>query len=291
MLKAELAIFLIYFSTIHADSVHMFAFDWDGNLAQLSPKVVLFNKNDGSEKIISAEDFALSRSQIEINYPNYEIRNNRQNPELSSFRFTDALDRNYFLDAVRETLDERKNGEWQSRQWGRFVRALSNEKTRPYVSIITSRGHPPSHVMDGLEHLRQLGWLNGLPDLYQIHTVSYKYSSTSNLESVAAKVFIISEQLDRLSKIDSTKPHYYEFSDDSSVYLDAIKSHILKQKSAGRWSNINIVITQTLGEAEVSWIIDKEVRILEEDKDDAFQLHDSLNQCQNYLVRPSQINK
>jgi hypothetical protein len=239
-----------------ARSIRMLAFDWDGNLAHLPTNVVLFNKNNGAEKIIEGKDFARARGHLEEFYPGFEIRINRDHPEKSSFRFTDSLDENHFLNSLKIAVADPNNISWQQKQWPRFVQALNDPETQPYVSIITSRGHSPEQVMEGLRFLRALGYLRVLPELVQIHTVSYMHGPHRAINNTAAKIAVIGEQLDWLSAQDEGR-HFYEFSDDSSSYIEPIKTHIQRQKRRGRWSNVDIVIVQTLGESQDSWRIDR----------------------------------
>ena len=237
-----------------------FNFDFDSNLAYIPTPVVLFHKVTGEELFVSGDELAQfyhSNKMFTDLYPMHEFRENRQKPELSSFRFTDTPGHNSFLPSLKSTVESREPKAWQAYQWHRLHTVIADTELRKWVKLITSRGHPPEHVKEGFDWLHQNSYLPHTLNLDQIHTVTYRNSPTAHLRSTMAKAVVLEQHLDRISSVPSNERHYLEYSDDTTRYIETITQHLQSLKAQGKWPNVDIVITHTLSPtSEQSWLID-----------------------------------
>src|SRR4051812_5783435 len=96
-------LFLMLSSPLHAEprsQVLAWNFDWDDNIAFMPTKIVLFDKQTGTELEISTGEFADVRNEVGKSgkYAGYETRDN---PVTGSFKyFRDGTSQNYFLQDI-----------------------------------------------------------------------------------------------------------------------------------------------------------------------------------------------
>jgi hypothetical protein len=218
-------------------------FDFDLNILRLEHPVILYPKPGtpgGPIEISSNEYDRIWRDIGTRKYPGYEERTNISDPKNSSYRYTDATDRNYFLDALKAA---RKGGPLQrlaGPELQRFVEALKNPHIR--VCILTSRGHSPEQFLAGLEYLRDEGVIPAVPRLEDIHTVSYQYGPTATLPNPEAKKLVLGQIADQeeaeAAKDPSGERHYLEYSDDSATYIEGAEQTF--ETSRSRWPHLDI---------------------------------------------------
>ncbi len=244
---------LLSLSNSHAqsDNLIVLAMDWDLHIAHLEAPVVLFpiSNSHTEELIISSAELALHRDRISDAYPGYEIRRDPDNPFAGSYRFTDALDKNYFLEALLKTnIDDES---FRGPAFRRFYSALKNPKVLETLNIVTSRGHSPEQFLEGLKYLLDKNIITDLPKLENIHIIAYQYGPTAKLMAPDAKLWVLMDLLDNLNSkplkaqskaIKWNDLHYFEFSDDSYAYISHVSQGLMAEIQKNRWPNVNIAI-------------------------------------------------
>lgn len=244
---------LLSISNSHAQSQNIIALamDWDLHIAHLDSPVVLFPTSDShsEELIITSAELALNRDRISEAYPGYEIRRDPDNPHLGSFRHTDALDKNYFLEALLRTKIEEDG--FKGPAFQRFISALKNPFIINYLSIVTSRGHSPEQFLEGLKYLFNKKLIPALPTLENIHTIAYQHGPTAKFMASEAKLWVLINILDKLNSealktqsqaLKWNDLHYFEFSDDSYAYINYVSQGLLVEIQKNRWPYVNIAI-------------------------------------------------
>jgi hypothetical protein len=237
-------------SSVPVEQVTAWNFDWDDNIFFMPTKIVLFHKETGEELEISTSEFAVHKNDFGKTgrFENYEVR---YDPKTGSYRyFRDHADVNYFFNHIKETIESKPATEWQGPAWDAFVKALSRADTAEWTTIITTRGHSPETITEGLKYLKSKGYIKHLPPLDNIYGVSSPKYQHLGANPAEVKVVLLNQILDKLERYgehehmvevitpDGTgrqRMHLFGFSDDDHNYFTkAVDSFVAAVKTKSR---------------------------------------------------------
>jgi len=241
-------------------------FDFDDNIAfDHRAQIMLWNEVEKKEVGVTTEQWATVREKIGKEAPWLGFRLREDGLRYFGDETNEGTER--FANDVRETLKLGKD-KWKRGSWKAFVKALSQEKTAKWTTIITARMHAPESILKGLKILQNAGHIKYLPPVENIYPVGYpqldpelRGPATSPSE---AKANVMKRILDKEEKIpvpdDATlvtdaagtgkaKLHLWGFSDDDyGNYTKAVEV-LSGEVKKGRWPHVKLVIFYT-GTAE-----------------------------------------
>lgn len=123
-------------------------FDWDDNILIMGTPLHFQHFKNGKwvNKDITSSEFA----QIRRKYPTNYMDNNewKGDPKFSFIEFRDFGPRgsNAFIEDVKQTIEDKKFGP----SWDVFINTLKEGRL---FGIVTTRGHEPSTLRKGVEHI------------------------------------------------------------------------------------------------------------------------------------------
>lgn len=219
-------------------------FDFDDNVIFLSTPIILFNKKDESEILVSSGDFARENKNIGKSGKYADFYMNF-NDELGSFRH--FRDKNYslldriigkkqsFIHDIEKALGEQDHL-WKAPSWNCFYHATFNQ--RP-VSIITARGHNAETIKKGITLMVRDGHIPRNPNYLSIYPVSNE-QTRKDLGDTELKMFVpelkraaIRESVEKAIKDYGYSPHHrFGMSDDDEKNIELITEEMkyLKRK-------------------------------------------------------------
>lgn len=162
---------------LHLGGRSFYFFDFDDNVVYLTTPIVLFDKTNGSELLVSSGDFAHESKNIgKLGiYENYFIDINDAKGSFRHFRdieFThldwQAGKKQSFVKDIEHALTHADHV-WKAPSWNCFYHATFNH--RP-VSLITARGHHPDTIKAGINLMASNGVLPHDPNYHTIYPVS-----------------------------------------------------------------------------------------------------------------------
>lgn len=224
--------------------VTAFVLDLDGNAfgPGMPTKIVLFKKGGNEELLVSTYDFARLEKKLGtdsefqgVNLKDYELRGPLSFREFMGDKFRKDLE--WAIDHLPPSL-------WQGPSWDAMVRALSDERTAPYVYVLTARQHPPEALLDGFRLLQERGYIRFLPKLEHLHGVGGTYRTAARKAELMAEILDVIERTPETA--EGGRPAA-GFSDDTWANYEKMRDALLADIRArpGRWTRTKIVLFYT----------------------------------------------
>lgn len=242
-------------------------FDWDDNLIYMPTNIIMFNKKDSSEIILSTEDFAHYRTDIgqdkafytengrisdkgELkNFKEYQILGDGQHPTLNSFREFRDCEKEYFLNHIKEAIDSKSFGP----EWNLFVESTNNRKTAKKVFIITARGQSANTIYEGIKFLKSIGLIKHHIPRKNIFPVSHSKFKGNASSPQALKLKILRQifsDANKTARKDQVH-HTVYFSDDDLKTMSFLKEKLTNLRETNHptklnyWQHIHIRLRYT----------------------------------------------
>ena len=239
----------------HLGGKSFYFFDFDDNVVYLTTPIVIFNKEDGSEKFLSSSEFAEHNRIIgkEGPYQNYFMDFNDENGSFRNFRDQDFSigqritgKRQSFIRDIEKAL-ENADHVWKAPSWNHFYHATYNQ--RP-ISIITARGHQEETIRAGIEKIVEHGHLPSKPNFHTIYPVSNphvrkKLGGRDEGYSVPELKYkaIIESVENAISIYGYSDFHPFGMSDDDPGNIDLITESMVELKS--KFPRMSFFVIQT----------------------------------------------
>ena len=162
---------------LHLGGRSFYFFDFDDNVAFLTTPIIIFNKKDNTEILLSSGEFAHENRQIGISgpYADYYMDFNDETGSFKNFRdkMLNPLEikagkKQGFVEDIIKALKE-LDTHWKAPSWDFFYHATYNKRR---VSLITARGHHPSTIIEGVDQMVLAGYLPYAPNYHSIYPVS-----------------------------------------------------------------------------------------------------------------------
>ena len=213
-------------------------FDFDDNVAHLPTRIVLFHKNDGSERQVSTTDYAWIASLIGkpgSDWENYSLNEDPQQGSYRNFREQPQLPLNQ-QPLVLDMYEALKHPflEWRGPSWDFFVHAVNN--SRP-ISVITARGHHPHTIRRAIDTLVLSRDLGVNPNYLSVYPVTHpetrlKLGDTESKWSTAElkKAAIKNAVRDAFECYGENPFHRFGMSDDDPHNVALIKEAMVDLK-------------------------------------------------------------
>jgi hypothetical protein len=157
--------------------ISFYFFDFDDNVAFLGTPIIIFDKKDGHEKILSSGEFARFSKTIGDSglYKDYFLNFNEESGSFKFFRdkkitVFDKMKniKQSFVEDLQKAI-EQPGHYWKAPSWTYFYHAILNN--RP-ISVITARGHEPETIQDGIKLLVNEKHLPQSPNYLSLFPVS-----------------------------------------------------------------------------------------------------------------------
>lgn len=261
-------------------------FDFDDNVVFLSTPIVIFNKNDGAEKLLSSHEFAKHNRLIGKDgvYRDFYMdfcdeKGSFRNFRDQDFSFAQRLTgrRQSFLKDIEDALNKPDHS-WKAPSWNHFYHATYNH--RP-VSIITARGHREDTIKEGIDLIVKEGHLPNSPNFHTIYAVSNPDTrkrlgadddKSYNVPELKYKAIIesVEKAIDRYGYNDY---HRFGMSDDDANNIDLITDAMVTLKK--KYPMMSFFVIQTYHNGfEKREILENEVKtILTKDESRLDQLN------------------
>jgi len=201
-------------------SQKFYAFDFDDNILMLPTKIHMMHNTDGDwvQEQVSTEKFAEIR-----NHEDWKVY------EESFVEFRDFGPRgtNAYLDDIKEALKNKMFGP----SWKDFVKCITKANI---FAIITARGHEPSTMKRGVEHI-----------IYNVLTTNQKNEMAANIMAHASLFNILDANIDYsfdyLVKTYMNNCYFYgvnsdafatkhpDLFDNGKIKLEAAKEQAMKE--------------------------------------------------------------
>ena len=239
----------------HLGGKSFYFFDFDDNVVYLTTPIVIFNKEDGSEKFLSSSEFAEHNRIIgkEGPYQNYFMDFNDENGSFRNFRDQDFSigqritgKRQSFIRDIEKAL-ENADHVWKAPSWNHFYHATYNQ--RP-ISIITARGHQEETIRAGIEKIVEHGHLPSKPNFHTIYPVSNPHVRKKlggrdegySVPELKYKAIIESDEK-AISIYGYSDFHRFGMSDDDPGNIDLITESMVELKS--KFPRMSFFVIQT----------------------------------------------
>lgn len=228
----------------HLGGRSFYFFDFDDNVAFLTTPIIIFNKDNGHEKMLSSGEWARYHSTIGKPgslFENYFID---YNDLTGSFRYFRDKQFNLFEKLTRKKqtfLEDIQNAitkedlAWKAPSWNCFYHATFNN--RP-MSVITARGHNKETIIDGVNLLVKKGHLPNKPNYLSIYPVTNpdirkELGDTELLQSVAdLKRSAIRKSVETaIDKYGYSPHHRFGMSDDDPKNVELITEEMKTLKA------------------------------------------------------------
>ena len=205
-----------------------YCFDIDGNILNLTTKMILFHEQTRQEKEVDPKDLKLQNKDyiVDMNGPMSSFRyfNDRKRPFWKRYRPQNE----YFYQDILEILQSSRSS-WQGPSWTNFVHAV---KEGAPISLITARGHRPQTIKAGIDYLLNELKIAEKPlmDIYPVghqnsmyQVTSHQNMTTSQLKGQAFGHFFQKA----IQQYGDTFEHTFGMSDDLQENLQEIKKVML----------------------------------------------------------------
>jgi len=230
-------------------------FDFDDNVAYLSTPIVVFNRDNGSEILLSSGEFARENRDIgkRGKYKNFFMDFNDERGSFRNFR-----DKDFSLaqrisghkqSFVRDIEEAMKNADesWKAPSWNCFYHATYNQ--RP-MSVITARGHRSDTIKQGIEMMVREGHLPYSPNFLSIYAVSNPETRLAlGDESLKASVpelkkGAIRESVEKaIAEYGYSDYHRFGMSDDDPTNVELITEEMKELKR--KYPKMSFFVIQT----------------------------------------------
>lgn len=240
------------------EPIQWYFFDSDDNLMHVSTLIYLFHRQTGEERAITTHEYALHRTQIaNPEDPVWGVYELRMAPESGSFRdFQDENNSDVFIRDVQNTIEQLKNSYlWRGPAWMAYVMAINNPVLRPFVGMITTRGHHSKNIIRAYELAVEAGLVSATPReemVFGIHAPGlnerFIESGIPQNHNPERKLTLIFELLDLANSIslkNSQKHHSFGYSDDDLHMITYIRNNLYEEMMNGRWPHLHIHIFST----------------------------------------------
>jgi hypothetical protein len=152
------------------------------------------------------------------------------------------------LNAIRSTLRERTEKQWQGPAWEISLKALNEAESADWFAIITARGHAAASVMEGLQYFRDQGYFRYTPHLEHIFTVSSPGWREKGLPTEKAKVLALTKILDKLQREVKRRQAEGEKIQGELVFIDDDRKNFENATSGlaqlrQRWPDVEIYVS------------------------------------------------
>lgn len=245
-------------------------FDWDDNVMFMPTKIVIFAKNSLEPREISTSEFAEHRKYIGISgtFADYHILTTTSHNSFCYFR--DHKTENYFLNHIREILQSGKHSDACGPSFKNFQFALSHLSTARWTTIITTRGHSRTNIIEGLRELQKYGLIKYLPPEENIFTITSndvrallqkEFNCDFSTDPAKTKTLVMEYKLNQLNQepLDQNgEKHLWGFSDDDLNYFNTAIERLSKKVT--NWPNVKIALYYTGSKPEAHPVV-----ILEQD--------------------------
>jgi hypothetical protein len=166
--------------------------------------------------------------------------------------FSGTNGENAFLQHLKETVQNKDENQWQSPMWDDFATQLKNKDSAHDVYILTARSPTAMQILEGMEFLRNKGYLKYTIPAENIFAVSdpdLRLKSKPDLllykeRSEVSKALIMQEMLDQLeieAQLNSTLTATWAFYDDDYANFAKARDTLIPQASQ-RWPHVQITI-------------------------------------------------
>lgn len=239
----------------HLGGKSFYFFDFDDNVVYLTTPIVIFNKEDGSEKLLSSSEFAKFNKLIGTDgpYKDFYMDFDDERGSFRNFRDQDLSigqritgKRQSFIKDIEKALDNADHL-WKAPSWNHFYHATYNQ--RP-VSIITARGHQEETIKAGIDRIVEQGHLPNTPNFHTIYPVSnpkirQRLGGRSDNYSVPElKYRAIIESVEKaISLYGYSDYHRFGMSDDDPGNIDLITDSMIELKS--KFPRMSFFVIQT----------------------------------------------
>lgn len=237
--------------------------DLDDNVLYLDTKLTLFHRDDGSERVMSTGDFAVTRKQIGQpgEWERWEVRGDDQ-IDGSYKNMRDLGDPGIF---PRDLMDAMSRPEAHAPSLGAFLYGTSLPQLAAWTYIITARGHFPRTMKAGFEQTKEAGYnRHNLPleNFFAVSEPGLAERLAGTVESPSeAKVKVLENILDAADAVgfgpsalpvigpDGGKKkeyrHLLRFSDDDLGTFETVVKALGDEVKKGRWPNMKISVDFT----------------------------------------------
>lgn len=239
----------------HLGGKSFYFFDFDDNVVYLSTPIVIFNKVDGAEKLLSSHEFAKHNRLIGKDglYKDFfmdfcdergSFRNFRDQDFSIAQRITGK--RQSFIHDIEAALNNPDHN-WKAPSWNHFYHATYNH--RP-VSIITARGHKEDTIKAGIDLIVKEGHLPNSPNFHTIYAVSNPETrkrlgsdnESYNVPELKYKAIIESVEM-AIAKYGHSDHHRFGMSDDDANNIDLITDAMVTLKK--KYPAMSFFVIQT----------------------------------------------
>ncbi|MEL6545219.1 MAG: hypothetical protein AAFQ82_11385, partial [Myxococcota bacterium] len=221
----------------------------------LDTQIVLVHKETGEEREVSTGEFAEIRQDIGKRGEWKDFK-----ADKNSYRQFRDGDPTLFMKHLKDAMGSGRRGP----SWDAFVDVCSTEQGAAHCTIITARGHYPETIIEGLEWLRDEGYIKFVPPVENIYAVSSPGladtlgADPTNPSDGKAKVMqalLDDVQLTALGPSSQwvtdadgrgkLPMHLWHFSDDDhGTYLKTLKV-LGEGVREGRWPDVKIIVSFT----------------------------------------------
>lgn len=241
----------------HLGGKSFYFFDFDDNIAYLTTPIIVFNKQDGSERPLTSGQFAQISKQIGQAgpYKNYYLDFNDEHGSFRNFRdrpTNSAELKQRFVIDIEEAL-KKAEWDWKAPSWNCFYHATYNQ--RP-LSLITARGHHSETIKSGIQAMVASGHLPRDPNYLSVYPVSNPQTraelgdqelkaSVPELKRSAIRQSV--EQA--LSRYQYSPFHRFGMSDDDPHNVELITEEMKSLKS--KYPEMSFFVIQTFKDSYV----------------------------------------
>jgi hypothetical protein len=227
----------------HLGGRSFYFFDFDDNVVYLTTPIVIFDKKNGEEKLLSSGEWANFHHTIgsEGPFKDYIIDYDDDKGSFRYFRdkqlsFIDKISRRkqVFLTDIEQAINQH-NYSWKAPSWNCFYHAIYNK--RP-ISVITARGHYQETIKKGIQLLVDQGHLPHAPNYLSIFPVTNPDVRKTKLQDpeLTKSVATLKKTAIRLSvekaiqKYGMSPYHRFGMSDDDPKNVELITEELKSLK-------------------------------------------------------------